>query len=167
MAPSNTTRRVGRPVAGCRLVSTVHDALVGELDSRTLYGILALRSQVFVVEQDCVYLDPDGRDLEPDARQLWIERDGQVVATLRLLVEDPTTVRVGRVATAESGRGRGLARLLVDRALELAAGRAVVLDAQTYLRDWYARLGFVPTGPDFLDDGIPHTPMGRPASAAR
>ena len=87
----------------------VHDALLVDLDPVTLYRILALRSAVFVVEQNCVYLDPDDRDLEPDARQLWIERDATVVATLRLLHDADGTVRLGRVATAPSARGSGLA----------------------------------------------------------
>src|SRR4051794_32306760 len=63
----------------------VQDAALAELDPVTLYRILALRGDVFVVEQNCVYADLDGRDLEPDARQLWIEQDGAVVATLRML----------------------------------------------------------------------------------
>lgn len=130
-----------------------------ELDASTLYRILALRSDVFVVEQECLYLDPDGRDLEPQARQLWIERDGSVLATLRLLIDDPSTARIGRVATARSARGEGLAGRLVARALELAADREVVLDAQSYLFEWYRRFGFVRDGDDFLDDGIPHVPM--------
>jgi ElaA protein len=152
-------------------VTTVQHAATADLDAGTLYRILALRSAVFVVEQNCVYLDPDGRDLEPDARQVWIERDGEVVATLRLLV-DPADdslstatdapVRIGRVATRADCRGAGLAAGLVRRALKLCAGRDVVLSAQTYLADWYARFGFVVDGREFLDDGIPHVPMRRP-----
>jgi ElaA protein len=49
----------------------------------------------------------------------------------------------------------------MERALELAGERDVVLDAQSYLQDWYVRFGFVRTGPEFLDDGIPHVPMRR------
>jgi ElaA protein len=151
-------------------MTTVLDATTAALDASTLYRVLALRSAVFVVEQDCVYLDPDGRDLEPDARQVWIERDGEVVATLRLLAEpavdlaDSETeapIRIGRVATRADCRGAGLAAALVRRALELCGGRVVVLSAQTYLADWYARFGFVIDGPEFLDDGIPHVPMRR------
>jgi ElaA protein len=139
----------------------VHVAGIAELDATTLYQILALRSDVFVVEQDCVYLDPDGRDLEPTARQLWIERDGAVVATLRLLHEDPDTARIGRVATARAARGLGTASLLMRRALELAGERTVVLGAQSYLADWYAQFGFVLDGPPYIEDGIPHVPMRR------
>ncbi|MDT4919168.1 MAG: ElaA protein [Pseudonocardiales bacterium] len=137
----------------------IHDAATADLDARTLYEILALRSAVFVVEQDCVYLDADGRDLEPDARQLWIERDGSVVATLRLLRDPDGCARIGRVATAGPARRGGLAEALMRRALELAPSGDVVLGAQSYLEPWYARFGFVRDGEDYLDDGIPHLPM--------
>ena len=137
----------------------VRDATFGELDPGTLYRILALRAAVFVVEQDCAYLDPDGRDLEPDARQLWIERDGELVATLRLLRDPDGSARIGRVATALSARGAGLAEALMRHALSLVPDGDVVLGAQRYLAEWYARFGFVRDGPDYLEDGIPHLPM--------
>ena len=158
-------------MAGCLLVTTVQDAATADLDASTLYGILELRSAVFVVEQNCVYLDPDGRDLEPDARQVWIESDGAVVATLRLLVDradhfadNPADapIRIGRVVTRADSRGAGLAAALMRHALRVCDGRTVVLSAQTYLADWYSRFGFVVDGPEFLDDGIPHVPMRRP-----
>lgn len=137
----------------------VRDAPLAELDPATLYKILALRTDVFVVEQNCPYPELDGRDLEPTARQLWIERDGAVLATLRLLTDPSGDARIGRVATALPARGEGLAVALMQRALALAADRSVVLDAQTYLRAWYARFGFVESGPEYVEDGIPHVPM--------
>ncbi|MEO9140449.1 MAG: GNAT family N-acetyltransferase [Jatrophihabitans sp.] len=146
-------------------VPAVLVAPLAEIDPLTLYRILALRSEVFVVEQDCVYLDADGRDAEPDARQLWIEGDdGDVLATLRVLSELDGTLRIGRVATADHARGNGHAAALMTRALELGAGRPTVLNAQSYLEQWYARFGFVRAGADFLEDGIPHLPMLRPGS---
>jgi ElaA protein len=141
------------------LTVDVQDALTADLDARTLYGILALRADVFVVEQECVYLDPDGRDLEPDARQVWVERDGSVVATLRLLRDADGCARIGRVATALSARGGGLADAVMQRALTLAPDGDVVLGAQSYLERWYARFGFVRDGDDYVEDGIPHLPM--------
>jgi ElaA protein len=141
----------------------VRDALTGELDAGTLYRILVLRSAVFVVEQNCVYLDPDGRDLEPESRQLWIESDGAMLATLRLLRDPDGSARIGRVATAPSARSSGLASQLMRRAMDLSAAVPIVLDAQTYLLEWYARFGFVRAGEEYLDDGIPHVTMRRPA----
>jgi ElaA protein len=130
------------------------------LDAHTAYRLWALRAQVFVVEQDCPYLDLDGRDAEPSARHLWVEADGEPLSTLRLL-DDGDAVRVGRVATAGSARGAGLATRLMRAALDLAGERDVVLDAQSHLVDWYAAFGFVPDGRGFVEDGIPHTPMRR------
>jgi ElaA protein len=137
----------------------VRDATLAELDPATLYGILALRSAVFVVEQNCVFLDPDGRDLEPDARQLWIEHDGAVVATLRLVRDPDGSARIGRVATAVSARGARFAAALMRHALALVPDVDVVLGAQSYLEDWYAQFGFVRDGADYVEDGIPHLPM--------
>ena len=145
----------------------VRDAALAELDPVTLYRILALRSAVFVVEQNCVYLDPDDRDLEVSARQLWIAGpSGEVLATLRLLVDADGRYRIGRVATALSARSRGLAALLMRRALELIGDASAVLEAQSYLVEWYARFGFAPAGAEYLEDGILHTPMtrGRPVA---
>lgn len=145
-------------------MTTVHDARLAELEPGTLYRVLALRSEVFVVEQTCAYLDPDGRDLEPDARQVWAERDGRIVATLRMLRERDGCVRIGRVATEPAARGTGLAARLMARALELADGAEVVLDAQCYLARWYERFGFVRDGEDFVEDGIAHLPMRLPGA---
>jgi ElaA protein len=142
---------------------TVHDALLVDLDPVTLYAILRLRSEVFVLEQNCVYLDPDGRDLEPLARQLWICDGEAILANLRLLRDPDGSARIGRVVTAPSARGAGLAAQLMLRAIELSAGRAVVLEAQSQLADWYARFGFEVSGAQYLEDDIAHTPMRRPA----
>ena len=143
---------------------TVLSAPFAELDPVTAYRLWALRSDVFVVEQDCPYLDLDGRDLEPGTRHVWIERGGVPVATLRVL-DDPQpdggALRIGRVATARAWRGRGLAARLMACVLDGAGERDVVLDAQSHLVDWYAAFGFVPSGPGFVEDGIPHTPMRR------
>ena len=138
----------------------VRVAAFEELDGLTAYRLWALRAQVFVVEQDCPYLDLDGRDLELSARHLWVESGGVPVSTLRVL-DDGDALRIGRVATAESARGAGLAARLVRAALELAGERDVVLDAQSHLVDWYAAFGFAPDGRGFVEDGIPHTPMRR------
>jgi len=138
---------------------------VRDLDPLTLYAILRLRVDVFVVEQDCPYPELDGRDVEPDALMLWAEEDDEVLATVRLLV-DGDDRRIGRVATREAARGQGLAAVLMERAVELAEGRLVRLDAQAHLEGWYARFGFVVDGEPFLEDGIPHVPMTLAATTA-
>jgi ElaA protein len=136
-----------------------------ELDPATLYGLLRLRVNVFVVEQQCPYPELDGRDVEPDAVHFWYERGGRPLAYLRLLTEsDRAGTRIGRVCTAVEARGAGLAGRLLDAALEVVGDRPCALHAQSHLTGFYARHGFRPAGPEFLDDGIPHTPMERPAS---
>lgn len=137
-----------------------------DLDTTTLYGILKLRADVFVVEQDCVYGDLDGRDLEPGTRHLWFERDGEIRAYLRVL-SDHGAERIGRVVTARSARGAGLAGRLLTEALAVVGNRPSVLDAQAYLTGFYARFGFEATGPEYVEDGIPHVPMARPEPVAR
>ena len=137
----------------------VRSAATERVPVRTLYEILALRAETFVVEQDCVYLDLDGRDLEPETLQVWI--GDPVVGSLRLLTEPDGSVKIGRVVVARSRRGEGIADVLMAAASRLADGRRVVLDAQSRLAGWYERLGFRRVGEDFLEDGIAHTPMQR------
>ena len=143
-------------------MAVLHDRQVAEIEPERLYRLLALRAAVFVVEQACVYLDPDGRDLEPGARQLWFEDgDGTVVAVARVLADGDGS-RIGRIATAAPNRGQGLGAGLVEHFLASYPG-PWRLDAQAYLADWYRGLGFVMDGPEYLDDGIPHVPMVRRA----
>ncbi|WIM95282.1 GNAT family N-acetyltransferase [Actinoplanes oblitus] len=131
-----------------------------DLPSTTLYDILRLRSEVFVVEQECAYLDLDGRDTEPGTRHLWFSHDREIRAYLRIL-DDHGTERIGRVVTARSARGAGLAGRLMEHALEIVGHRPAVLDAQSYLVSFYRKYGFEPAGPEYVEDGIPHVPMAR------
>jgi ElaA protein len=137
----------------------VFEADVSVLPLRVLYGVLRLRAEVFVLEQDCPFVDPDGRDLEPNARHLWIEDDdGEVIACARVLAEPDGSFQIGRVVTAMPRRHEGLAGAIVQRALDLS-GRPVWIKAQARLADWYAAFGFVISGDEFMEDGIPHVPM--------
>ncbi|MEU8243234.1 GNAT family N-acetyltransferase [Actinoplanes missouriensis] len=133
-----------------------------DLDTTTLYAILRLRVDVFVVEQECPYPELDGRDSEPGTRHLWFERDGEVRAYLRVL-RNPDAERIGRVVTAKDARGAGLASRLITEALTVIGNRPAVLHAQAHLADYYAKFGFAPSGPEYLEDGIPHIPMAKPA----
>lgn len=144
----------------------VRVAAFDELDGRTAYALWQLRESVFVVEQECPYAELDGRDLEAGTRHVWMADGGRPVAYLRVL-DDGSEARIGRVLVARSHRGRGLADALMRRALDLVGDRASRLDAQSYLAHWYARFGYEVIGPEFLDDGIPHVPMARPAPGPR
>ncbi|AXH96222.1 GNAT family N-acetyltransferase [Ornithinimicrobium avium] len=130
-----------------------------DLDPLTLYRLLRLRVDVFVVEQECAYPELDGVDAEPTTEHLWIEADGAPVATLRTFVDADGQHHLGRVATDAAHRGRGYAAALITEALRRTGGEPVEIGAQTYLEDWYAGFGFRRSGPDYVEDGIPHLPM--------
>jgi ElaA protein len=112
------------------------------------------------VEQECAYPELDGRDTEPGAVHVWAERDGEIVGYLRIL-DDGAQTRIGRVLTAKSARGGGLGGQLMEQALAAIGDRPSVLDAQSHLTAFYERFGYVQSGPSYLEDGIPHTPMAR------
>jgi ElaA protein len=147
----------------------LHEARFAELTPAELYGLLRLRVDVFVVEQNCPYPELDGRDTEPGTVHLWFadadadaDADagdaGGVLATIRVL-ENGGDRSIGRVATAVSARGLGLSAQLIRRGIELCEGRTIDIGAQAYLESWYERFGFRRSGPDYLEDGIPHLPM--------
>lgn len=148
------------------IVATVHRAWAADLEPGTLYELLRLRLEVFVVEQACPYLELDGRDLEDRARHYWLGGDGRpepVLGTLRLLKEPDGEHRVGRLCTARSVRGHGLGRRLMEAVLAEVGDRACVLDGQEHLVGFYRGFGFEPTGAAYDCDGVAHLPMRRPA----
>lgn len=139
-----------------------------ELATHELYALLRLRSEVFVVEQDCPYLDADGKDLHPEARHL-LGRDasGELAAYLRLLpaglsYDEPS---FGRVVTSPRHRGQGLGDEMVQVALqrmgELWPGRPVRIGAQAHLTGYYGKHGFAVDSDEYDEDGIPHREMLR------
>lgn len=138
-----------------------------DLDKQQLYDILALRTEVFVVEQRCPYQEVDGLDLSGDTLHLMGCQDNRLVAYLRLL--DPQAhdgeVVIGRVVTAAAARGNGTGHQLLLKGLECAEhcwpGTPVYLSAQAHLQGYYARHGFEVAGDEYLEDGIPHIGMRR------
>lgn len=132
-----------------------------ELDTRELYAVLRLRVDVFIVEQGSAYPDLDGRDDEPGTLHAWLEHDGAPAAYLRILADPGGVARIGRVVTDRSHRGGGLSRQLIAAALDRVGHGPVVLDAQVRLAPFYAGFGFGVTGPEFVEDGVPHLPMRR------
>ncbi|WP_067853966.1 GNAT family N-acetyltransferase [Nocardia shimofusensis] len=135
-----------------------------DLDTATLYQLLKLRVEVFVVEQKCAYPELDGLDLLPETRHFWLDDEGEIICTLRLLEEHADGVksfRIGRLCTAKEVRGHGYTTRVLQAALAEAGESTVRLDAQTYLVDMYAKHGFVVDGDTFIEDGIEHVPMRR------
>jgi ElaA protein len=140
----------------------LYDRAFADLDAPTLYALLRLRSDVFVVEQACPYPELDGRDTEPTTRHLWLADDPATpLSYVRLLTDPDGSARIGRVCTAATARGQGLSRRLINVALDLAGDRPCVLDAQSYLVDYYRSFGFTVAGAEYVEDGIPHVPMRR------
>jgi ElaA protein len=146
------------------LTATVHRAWAADLDARTLYELLRLRVEVFVVEQACPYDELDGRDVEDRARHYWLAGDGRpapVLGTLRLLKERDGAYRIGRLCIARSARGHGMGRRLMEAVLAEVGDGACVLDSQEHLADFYRAYGFTPSGPAYDWDGVAHLPMRR------
>lgn len=142
--------------------SEIKRAAFAELSAETAYRLWQLRTAVFVVEQACAYQELDGRDLEPTTLHVWTDDGrGVVTAYLRVLAEPSGDARIGRVCVTRVARSAGLARLLMDAAHTEVAGRDIVLDAQSPLAHWYAEMGYVVDGPEFVEDGITHVPMRR------
>lgn len=137
------------------------------LSTHELYALLALRTQVFVVEQNCPYLEVDGLDLLGDTCHLLAWQGDDLLAYLRLL--DPAQhageVVIGRVVIAPHARGGGLGHELMERALLACAerwpGLSIYLSAQAHLQGYYGRYGFAPVGDVYLEDDIPHIGMRR------
>lgn len=134
------------------------------MSAAQLHGLLALRADVFVVEQNCPYLDPDSKDLV--SHHLWAEDSGGTAVAVARVVPPGVSYpepSIGRVATALSERGTGLGRELMRRAIahaeELYPGRDLVISAQAYLIRFYRELGFRPEGAEYDEDGIPHIQM--------
>ena len=134
-----------------------------QLSTAELYDIMVLRSEVFVVEQNCVYLDPDG--IDKDSLHVFLRDEEGILAYARLFVKskDPLTVQIGRVVSRVRRKGYGtvVLRECVRQAEDFFGAEEIILEAQTYARPFYEAEGFVQTSEEFLEDGIPHICMKR------
>ena len=132
-----------------------------ELTADELYAILRLRAAVFVVEQNCPYLDPD--NLDQDAMHLWLEDEDGIEAYLRILDRGTESehVAIGRVIAVKRRCGLG-SRILKEGirvAREQLHADKIYLEAQCYAKGLYEKQGFQPISGEFLLDGIPHVRM--------
>ncbi|UNY99738.1 GNAT family N-acetyltransferase [Zhouia spongiae] len=136
-----------------------------ELSIDELYELLRLRSEVFVVEQDCVYQDIDGKDRK--ALHVMGIKNGKIVAYTRLFdAGDYFTVpSIGRVVVKQEerqfGYGHDIIKASIAAIKEHYKQTSVKISAQTYLIKFYEKHGFAPTGEEYLEDGIPHIAMVR------
>ena len=134
-----------------------------ELDTEDIYQILRLRSEVFVVEQDCVYQDIDNKD--QNAIHLYCKENDKIVAYTRIFkagyyYENPS---IGRVVVSKKNRGKDIGKKIMIDSIEYIKqnikGEKIELSAQKYLDKFYTDLGFYKIGEDYLEDGIPHQRM--------
>lgn len=141
----------------------VHVNNFRELSLDELYGLLQLRAEVFVVEQNCPYQDVDGIDKE--AVQVYGTMDGEIVACLRVYLWPDGNAAIGRVVNSKKVRGTGVGKQLmlegIKVARELYPGRRCLIHSQCYAIPFYEKCGFTvaPEFEPFLEDGIPHRMM--------
>jgi len=134
-----------------------------ELSTQELYKILRLRSEVFVVEQDCVYQDMDNKDQK--AIHLLYKQEEEIIGYTRIFksgdyYENPS---IGRVVVVNNKRGNELGKKIMLESInfikENFVGKKIELSAQKYLDKFYKDLGFDVEGEEYLEDGIPHQRM--------
>lgn len=136
-----------------------------ELDIHQLYEILYLRSEVFVFEQNCPYLDPDKKDQK--AIHLLGYNEGELVAYCRLFAPKDyfDEASIGRVVVAQRCRKYGFGHQLMEKAIslteELLSESVITISAQLYLKQFYESHGFVQISDQYLEDDIPHIRMRR------
>lgn len=141
----------------------------GELSPHDVHDVLRLRQDVFIVEQNCVFREIDGRD--PLALHVLGRRGGRLVAYARVFPPGVVGAEasIGRVLTEASARGAGLGRAVVAEAMRvaerIAPGTAIRLAAQVHLERFYESFGFRGIGEKYVDDGIVHLDMVRAAGA--
>ena len=134
-----------------------------ELSATRLLEILRLRSEVFVVEQQCIYIDPD--EFDEQALHLYATDADKVVAYARILKPSTRFIEpsIGRVLTASSHRRTGLGKELMSRAVQECCNRfehtVIRISAQCYLQKFYTDLGFIIDSEEYDEDGIPHVEM--------
>lgn len=136
-----------------------------ELSLAELYQILYLRQEVFIVEQDCPYLDTDYKD-QPGWHLCGYDHEGDLVAYTRLLpkgISYTDYASIGRVITSSKIRGKGLGRELMEVSIHhcnrLFGEISIKISAQDHLRKYYGSIGFNPVGEIYDEDGIPHIAM--------
>ncbi len=136
-----------------------------ELNTSLLYSIMRVRQEVFIVEQDCPYLDADSKD-QAGYHLLGTNEQGDLVAYTRLLpkgVSYPEYCSIGRVLTTDKVRGQGAGKELMKHSIQICktlfTGQKIKISAQSYLDKFYSDLGFEATGESYLEDNIPHQAM--------
>ena len=134
-----------------------------DLSTETLYAILALRAEVFVVEQNCPYQDVDGKDLK-SLHVCGYSENGELYAYARLVKPGVSYDEwsIGRVITSPRVRRTGTGEALMQTCMDYFNEHhisTVRISAQSYLHDFYTKFGFVRVSEEYLEDDIPHMEM--------
>ncbi len=132
-----------------------------DLTTEELYALLRLRVSVFVVEQNCPYMELD--NLDQEALHVWLEDEDGIAAYLRVLDRGAESeyVSIGRVISVKRRCGLGTRVLTegIKTAMEIFDADKIYLEAQTYAKRLYEKQGFKQISDEFLLDGIPHVKM--------
>lgn len=136
-----------------------------ELTVDSLYEMLRLRQEIFIVEQNCPYLDADGKD-QPSHHVLGRSEEHELVAYIRIVppgISYEGYSSIGRVVVKESvrktGAGKSLMQYGIQKCKELYPDTPIKISAQCYLLKFYSGLGFNAIGDEYLEDDIPHQAM--------
>lgn len=136
-----------------------------QLSKDHLYEVMKLRQEVFIVEQNCPYLDADGND-NIAFHLLGLDSKGEILAYTRLLPKGSSYkdyCAIGRVLTSMKIRKKGEGYILMKESIALCKklfpNQALKISAQSHLDRFYQNLGFQPTGEEYLEDDIPHQAM--------
>jgi|LZCG01.1.fsa_nt_gb ElaA protein len=137
------------------------------LTVKQFHDIVLLREKIFVVEQECVYQDVDGKD--PEAFHLCVLSGEQLAGYCRIYTDAKNHVHIGRVAVNPGFRRKGLAYKIMEHAHAFIAAMyknyaVIEISAQQYLADFYEKTGYQKSGSVYLEDGIPHIKMFRKIS---
>lgn len=134
-----------------------------ELNTHTLYDILKLRTDVFVVEQNCPYAELDDLDRHEKTQHLYAYKNNQLIAYLRILQHSKTHLKIGRVVVAKKERKLGIGNHLLEKAITYCKQHPnalpIAISAQAHLYNFYAQHGFTQTTKPYLEDNIPHIGM--------
>ena len=130
-----------------------------ELSIKEVENIFSLRSEVFIVEQDCVYQDIDGKDQK--AKHVLGKKDNELVAYARIFKSGDyfKEASFGRTVVKKAYRRKKTGHDLVKKCLENMKEKTIKISAQSYLKSFYSSHGFKAEGKEYLEDGIPHTAM--------
>lgn len=143
-----------------------HYKAFDDLTAKELYKIIQLRNEVFVIEQDCIYQDCDGKDLV--CGHLWATVDGEVAAYSRIVPKGfsyENEPSIGRVISNQKFRRFGFGKQLMKNSIQVIENQfktsSIRISAQAYLKEFYSSFGFEQVSKEYLEDDIPHIEMLR------